>query len=157
MNSSIPILIVDDRASNLAVLESVLSAPDYRLVLVQNAQDALLAILHTDFAAALLDVKMPEMNGYQLARLILERKANRSLPIIFISGHRTDGTDVHLGYEAGGVDYVCKPFDPVIVRKKVEVFADLYRQRIALAEVAETLRGENARLRQITAKPISKD
>ena len=119
MNTPVPLLIVDDQARNLAVLESVLNSPDYQLVMVQSAQDALLALLNTDFAAVLLDVKMPEMNGYQLARLIHGRKANRSLPIIFVSGHRTDATDAHLGYEAGGVDYVNKPFDPAILRAKV--------------------------------------
>ena len=87
-----------------------------------------------DFAAILLDVKLPDMSGCQLVRLIHGRKANRRLPIIFVSGHRTDATDIHLGYEGGGVDYVCKPFHPVIIRSKVAVFAELYRQRVALAE-----------------------
>jgi DNA-binding response OmpR family regulator len=157
MNTPVPLLIVDDQARNLAALESVLNAPDYQLVMVQSAQDALLALLNTDFAAVLLDVKMPEMNGYQLARLIHGRRANRSLPIIFVSGHRTDATDEHLGYEAGGVDYVSKPFDPAILRVKVAVFAELYRERFALSKEAATLRGENARLQQILAMPDSKD
>ena len=70
MTSSIQILIVDNRAGNLAVLESVLSAPSSQLVTVQNAQDALLAELDTDIAATLLDVKMPDLNGYQLTRIL---------------------------------------------------------------------------------------
>jgi DNA-binding response OmpR family regulator len=155
MDTPVPILVVDDRPKNLAVLEAVLNSPDYQLVMVVSAQDALLALLNTDFAAVLLDVKMPDMTGYQLARLIHGRKASRRLPIIFLSGHLTDATDVHLGYEAGGVDYVCKPFDPIVVRSKVAVFAELYRQRTALAAEAITLRGENARLLQILAKPGS--
>jgi len=154
---TVPILVVDDRAENLAALECVLNAPDYRLVLVQSAQDALLALLSTDFAAVLLDVKMPDMTGYQLARLIHGRRANKSLPIIFVSGHRTDATDVHLGYEAGGVDYVCKPFDPVIIRTKVAVFAELYRQRAAATAEVNALRGENSRLLKILANPDPKD
>ena len=89
MKTPVPLLIVDDQARNLAVLESILGSPAYQLVMVQSSQDALLALLSTDFAAVLLDVKMPDMNGYQLARLIHGRKANRSLPIIFVSGHRT--------------------------------------------------------------------
>lgn len=146
MSMLVPLLIVDDQPRNLAALESVLDSPDYQLVTVQNANDALKALLNTDFAAVLLDVRMPEMNGYQLARLIRGRKANRSLPIIFISGHRTDATDAHLGYEAGGVDYVTKPFDPAILRQKVAIFAELYRDRHALAQEAASLRGENNRL-----------
>jgi DNA-binding response OmpR family regulator len=157
MNAPVPLLIVDDQARNLAALESVLSSPDYHLVMVQSAQDALLALLNTDFAAVLLDVKMPDMNGYQLARLIHGRKANRSLPIIFVSGHRTDATDAHLGYEAGGVDYVNKPFDPAILRAKVAVFAELYRARLALAVESAKLRVENARLLRVLAMPESRD
>jgi len=155
MKTPVPILIVDDRVRNLTIIQSVLDSPDYHLVLVQNAQDALLALLNTDFAAVLLDVKMPDMTGYDLARLIHGRKTNRHLPIIFISGHRTDAADERIGYEAGGVDYVCKPFDPVVLRTKVEVFAELYRQRAALAADAAILRGENARLQDILAGKTS--
>jgi DNA-binding response OmpR family regulator len=157
MNKAAPILVVDDRAKNLAVLEAVLHGPEYQLVLVQNAQDALLALLNTDFAAVLLDVKMPEVNGYELARLIHGRKANSRLPIIFVSGHCTDSRDAHLGYEAGGVDYVTKPFDPAILRRKVAVFAELYLQRQALAAEALALRNENNRLQKFLPKTRPSD
>ncbi len=149
MQPSVPILIVDDRPNNLFVLESVLDAPDYQLVMVQSAQEALMALLSTEFAAVLLDVKMPEMTGYELARVIHGRRANRRLPIIFLSGHRVDAKDMKLGYEAGGVDYVCKPFDPVVIRTKVEVFAELYRQRTALTAETIALRAENTRLQNL--------
>lgn len=157
MSITVPVLIVDDRPGNLAVLESILNFPEYRLVMVQSAQDALLALLNMEFAAVLLDVKMPDMNGYQLARLIHGRRANRSLPIIFVSGHHTDATDAYLGYEAGGVDYVNKPFDPAILRVKVAVFAELYRDRFALAAEAAALRGENARLSKMLADRDTKE
>ncbi|MBI5687561.1 MAG: response regulator [Verrucomicrobia bacterium] len=148
MSEPIPILVVDDRANNLAVVQSVLDSPDYHLVMVQSAQDALMALLHTEFAALLLDVKMPEITGFDLARIIHERKASRHLPIIFISGHMTDSQHAKLGYKAGGVDYITKPFDPEVLRAKVAVFADLYRQRQALTAEAAALRGENVQLRQ---------
>jgi len=149
--SSIPILIVDDHPGNLAAIESVLDLPEYNLVMVQSAQEALLALLHTEFAAILLDVNMPEMTGYELARLIKGRKLSRHLPIIFVSAQRKDGTDMMLGYAAGGVDYLVKPFDPTVLRAKVSVFADLYLQRVALAAEAGVLRNENMRLQQIIA------
>jgi DNA-binding response OmpR family regulator len=152
----VPILIVDDRPANLAAIEAALTAPDHQLVMVQSAQEALLALLQTEFAAVLLDVKMPDMTGYELARLILGRKLNRHLPIIFISSHRTDGTDVMLGYEAGAVDYITKPFDPTVLRFKVGVFVELYRQRAALASEAAELRGQNAKLQQIVETKGSK-
>jgi DNA-binding response OmpR family regulator len=156
MTIIVPILIVDDRPGNLAALEAVLSAPDHQLVMVQSAQEALLALLHTEFAAVLLDVKMPDMTGYELARLILGRKLNRHLPIIFVSSHRTDGTDVMLGYEAGAVDYITKPFDPTVLRCKVAVFAELFRQRAALVTEAADLRGQNDRLQRIVELQGSK-
>lgn len=156
MTTSVPILIVDDRPENLKVIGSVLDSSDYSLVMVQTGKEALHALLHTDFAAVLLDVKMPEMSGYELARLIHGRKASRRLPIIFVSGHLADVNDVKIAYEVGGVDYVTKPFDPHVLRTKVHVFAELYRQRTALAAEADKLRGENARLRQTLAMHDSK-
>ena len=107
------------------------------------------ALLRIEFAAVLLDAKMPVMSGYALARLIKDRKLNRHLPIIFSSGHHTDASDVRVGYAAGGADYVFKPFDPFVVRAKVEVFAEIYRQRADLTTEANTLRVENARLQQV--------
>ena len=154
MKTPVPILVVDDNPKNLTVIDSVLDSPEYQLVLVQSAQDALQALLRMEFAAVLLDVKMPGMSGYALARLIKGRKLNRHLPIIFISGHHTDASDLQVGYAAGGVDYVCKPFDPFVVRAKVEVFAELYRQRAALTTEANTLRVENARLQQVLTTQI---
>jgi len=149
MKTPVPILVVDDNPKNLAVIDSVLDSPECQLVMVQSAQDALQALLRMEFAAVLLDVKMPEMSGYVLARLIKGRKLNRHLPIIFISAHHTDASDVRVGYAAGGADYVCKPFDPFVVQAKVEVFAELYRQRADLTTEANTLRVENARLQQV--------
>ena len=149
MKTPVPILVVDDRPKNLAVIDSVLDSPEYQLVLVQTSQDALTALLRMDFAAVLLDVKMPDMTGYELARLIKGSKLSRHLPIIFVSAHYTDKSDFKVGYAAGGVDYVCKPFDPFVLRAKVEVFAEFYRQRADLTTEANTLRVENARLQQV--------
>ena len=157
MKTPVPILVVDDRPKNLAVIDSVLDSPEYQLVLVQTAQDALTALLRMDFAAVLLDVKMPDMTGYELARLIKGSKLSRHLPIIFVSAHHTDKSDVQVGYAAGGVDYVCKPFDPFVLRAKVEVFAEFYRQRTSLTAEATTLRSENTRLQQILTTQSSKD
>ena len=149
MKTPVPILVVDDNPKNLAVIDSVLESPEYQLILVQSAQDALQALLCMEFAAVLLDVKMPVMSGYALARLIKGRKLNQHLPIIFISGHHTDASDVRVGYAAGGADYVCKPFDPFVVRAKVEVFAELYRQHAELTREAANLRIQNTRLQQV--------
>jgi two-component system, sensor histidine kinase len=152
MNSRIPILVVDDRPECLTVIGSVLDSSDYELVMVQSGQAALRALLHTDFAAALLDVKMPDMSGYELARVIHARKSRRRLPIIFVSGHFADAKDMQLAYEVGGVDYVTKPFDPHVLRAKVRLFAELYRQRIAHAAEGVRLRDDSGRPRLRAAK-----
>ena len=89
--------------------------------------------------------EMPDMMGYDLAHLIHGRAVIRRLRITFVSGHRTDETDVRVGNEAGGVVYVCKPFDPVVLRSKVEIFAELHRQ--PTVETA-TLRNEITRPQQ---------
>ena len=154
MKTPVPILVVDDNPKNLAVIDSVLESPEYQLILVQTAQDALQALLCMEFAAVLLDVKMPVVSGYELARLIKGRKLSRHLPIIFISAHRTDVSDVRVGYTVGGADYVCKPFDPFVLRAKVKVFAELYRQHADLTTEANTLRIENTRLQQVLTTQI---
>ncbi len=142
MSKAVPILIVDDRPANLMVVEAILEPDHYALVLVQSAQDALLAMLQTDFAAVLLDVKMPGVDGYELAALIRGRKRNHHLPIIFVSAHLTDPADARRGYEVGAVDYLCKPVNSKVLRAKVAVFAELYRER-------QELVGQVADLRQL--------
>ena len=90
------------------IVESILEPDQYALVMVQSAEKAL---LQTDFAAVLLDVKMPEMDDYELAALNRGRKRNHHLPIIFVSAHLTDPADARRGYEVGAVDYICKPLN----------------------------------------------
>ena len=140
MSIAVPFLIVDDHPGNLMVVESILEPDQYALVMVQSAQDALLAMLQTDFAAVLLDVKIPEMDGYELAALIRGRKRNLHLPIIFLSAHLTDPVDARRGYEVGAVDYICKPVNSKVLRAKMAVFAELYRQRQELKEQIADLR-----------------
>ena len=130
------ILLVDDRMENLLALESILDAPDYRLVRAQNGQDALLAVLAEEFAAIVLDVQMPGMTGIELAQLIRQRRKSQHVPILFLTAHG-DESAVE-GYEAGAVDFLTKPIQPAILRSKVAVFAELYRKSAALkAEIEE--------------------
>jgi CheY-like chemotaxis protein len=140
MSRAVPFLIVDDRPGNLMVVESILEPDQYALVMVQSEEKALLAMLKTDFAAVLLDVKMPEMDGYELAEMIRGRKCSRHLPIIFVSAHLTDPADARRGYEVGAVDYLCKPVNSKALRTKVAVFAELYRERQDLLDEVANLR-----------------
>ena len=119
------------------IVESILEPDQYALVMVQSAEKAL---LQTDFAAVLLDVKMPEMDDYELAALNRGRKRNHHLPIIFVSAHLTDPADARRGYEVSAVDYICKPVNSKVLRAKVAVFAELYRERQELVEQVAGLR-----------------
>jgi serine phosphatase RsbU (regulator of sigma subunit)/DNA-binding response OmpR family regulator/anti-sigma regulatory factor (Ser/Thr protein kinase) len=133
------VLLVDDRPENLLALEAVLEPLGVRLRTADSGEDALKALLEEDFAVVLLDVQMPGMDGFETARFIRGRERSRTTPIIFLTAVSTDVAQVAKGYEAGAVDYVLKPFDPVMLRSKVGVFCDLERQRHARARADELL------------------
>ena len=116
MSDPINILLVDDKPQNLSVLESILEGDDYRLTKAQSAQEALVALIATDFALIVLDVQMPETSGFELAQIIKERKRTRDIPIVFVTAHYSGDEDVLSGYSAGAVDYLTKPINPAILK-----------------------------------------
>ena len=133
------ILLVDDRPENLLALEALLEPLGENLVRADSGEAALRAMLHQDFAVILLDVQMPGMDGYETAALIKSRERTRHVPIIFLTAIDTDDRAERRGYGAGAVDYLFKPFDPVVLRSKVSVFIDLFhlkREAEALAHRA---------------------
>lgn len=142
----INILIVDDQVPNLDALEAVLDSPDYRLTRATSAQECLLALLKADYAAIVLDIKMPGVSGLELAQIIKQRKRTEHVPIIFLTAHLLEEHDVLRGYGAGAVDYLSKPINPEILRSKVAVFADLYRKTRALAAANAALEARTAEL-----------
>jgi signal transduction histidine kinase len=150
------ILIVDDEPRNLAVLESVLDDPGYRLVRATSGDEALLALVADEFAVLVLDVRMPGMTGFELAQLIKERKKTARIPIIFLTAYYNEDQHILEGYGSGAVDYLHKPVNPAVLRSKVAVFAELHRKgreieranRLLLAEVSERRRAE-ARLSEL--------
>ena len=105
------VLIVDDQPRNLDVLEAMLADADCTLVRANSADEALLAVVRHDFAAIVLDIKMPGMNGIELATLIKQRKRSRHVPILFLTAHSVDEDDVLRGYGVGAVDYLSKPIN----------------------------------------------
>jgi len=136
------VLIVDDLSVNLDALEAILAASDCILVRAGSANETLMQLLRDDFAAIVLDIRMPDMNGFELARMIKQRKRSRDIPIIFLTAHLLDDADVLQGYGAGAVDYLVKPVNPAILCSKIDVFIDLFRKTQALAEVNERLQVE---------------
>jgi PAS domain S-box-containing protein len=134
------VLLVDDRPENLLALTAVLEPLDVRLVTAGSGEQALRALLDEDFAVVLLDVQMPGMDGFETAQYIRGRERSASTPIIFLTAISTDMAHVLRGYETGAVDYVLKPFEPVVLRSKVAVFAELERQRLGRERADELLR-----------------
>lgn len=119
------ILIVDDRPENLRALEAALEPVGAPIVTAGSGQEALRLLLDRQFSVILLDVQMPEMDGFETAEFIRRRDRTRSIPIIFLTAISSSPEHVFRGYEAGAVDYIVKPIDPAILRSKVGVFVEL--------------------------------
>lgn len=134
------ILVVDDDEANLVAAQAVLADLGHPVVTASSGAEALRAVLRHEFAVILLDVRMPGMDGYEAAELIRQRERSRHVPIIFLSGVDKETSHQFRGYAAGAVDYVLKPAEPLILRSKVQVFAELYEQRRQIALKAEAER-----------------
>ncbi len=138
------ILIVDDRAENLFTLEKVLRKLPVTVIQARSGAAALALTLEHDFFAAIVDVQMPEMDGYELAELLRGNETTATLPLIFVSAIFSDEYHHRKGYDAGAVDFLSKPFVPEILLSKVRVFLDLYQQRRRLQELVVQLHAVNA-------------
>ena len=157
--SGVPkVLLVDDRPDNLLALQAVLEPLDVELVSAGSGGEALAALLAEEFAAVVLDVQMPDMDGFETAQLIKGRERTRLLPIIFLTAISGEPHHHLAGYQAGAVDYIKKPFEPDILRAKVSVFAELWRrgrlierQRAALADQVTAISRLNDRLERSNA------
>ena len=134
------LLLVDDRRENLIALAAVLEPLGQELVLARSGAEALKHLLTDDFAAILLDVQMPDMDGFETATLIKQRERSRYIPILFITAISKDEKYVFRGYQTGAVDYLSKPIDSDMLRSKVRVFIELAEQRRKIQEQAEELR-----------------
>ncbi|GAA0819443.1 two-component system response regulator [Streptosporangium amethystogenes subsp. fukuiense] len=134
------ILLVDDREENLIALEAILSSLDLVPVRAKSGEEALKALLGTEFALILLDVRMPGMDGFETAAHIKRRERTRNIPIIFLTVVDSAPDYAFRSYAAGAVDYLTKPFDPWVLRAKVAVFVELYNMNRRMAEQAAMLR-----------------
>nr|WP_295900098.1 response regulator [uncultured Bdellovibrio sp.] len=143
----VDILIVDDRIDGLIALEAVLNMPDINLVKAQSGQEALDLLGHYDFGLILLDVQMPEMDGFQTAQRIRQNEKYKLTPIIFVTAINKDDRYIYRGYESGAVDYIFKPFEPQILRAKASVFLELFRKSRQLQQQAERIRESERRER----------
>ena len=144
VNARPRVLLVDDRPDNLLALRAVLEPLDLDLVLAESGADALGALLEHEYAVVVLDVQMPNMDGFETARLIKGRERTRLLPIIFLTAISGEPQHHVAGYQAGAVDYISKPFDPDILRAKVLNFAELWNRGRIIEAQREALAGQVA-------------
>ena len=144
------ILVVDDDRRNLMAVEEMLRSPGTEIVLAESGEAALRKVLKEDFAVILLDIQMPDLDGYEVASMVRSRPRSARVPILFLTAFNKDDMHIFRGYTAGAVDYVFKPIEPLVLRSKVDVFVDLYRKTEEIRRQAEEERRllvENLRVR----------
>jgi len=156
MTAAIKILAVDDVPQNLAAIEAVLAGTPVQVVRAASGNEALERLLVEEVALALIDVRMPHMDGFELAELMRGTAKTRDIPIIFMTAERDDPTRTFRGYEAGAVDFLHKPVAPQILKSKVDVFVQLYSQRRQLSARLEEIRNA-LRMNEMFAAVLSHD
>jgi two-component system, sensor histidine kinase and response regulator len=124
--SKVNILVVDDELHSLIAMQHLLSGPDRNVIPARSGKEALRHVLKNDFAVILLDVRMPDMDGFETAGLIRQLRRCRHTPIMFLTAAVEDTQSMFRGYEVGAADYILKPVDPAVLTSKVGVFVDLY-------------------------------
>jgi signal transduction histidine kinase len=143
-------LVVDDRPENLASMEQLLRRPGLDILTAASGNEALGLMLDHDLALVLLDVQMPDMNGYEVAELMRRNARTRHVPIIFVTAINKERRQVFSGYEAGAVDYLFKPVDPFIIRSKVSVFLEMKQAQLARERLVRELNRAYNRLQKLS-------
>lgn len=138
-NEKIKLLIVDDLSENLKALDAILRAPDRIILQASSGVDALELLLEHDFALAIIDVQMPDMDGFQLAELMRGTEKTKHVPIVFVTAAGKELNYAFKGYGAGAVDVLYKPLDINAVKSKASVFAELFRHRVAFEQQVKAL------------------
>jgi len=153
--TTVSILLVDDRPDKTLALETVLADLHQNVVKAHNGRDALRHLLNHEFAVILLDVNMPDMDGFETAALIRQRKSSEHTPIIFITASHDTENHVSRGYSLGGVDYILTPIVPDVLRAKVNVFVDLFKKTEQIKHQAELLRHRATQLHKLTEAALA--
>lgn len=141
-------LIVDDLMENLIALKSLLKDENIQVIEATSGIEALDLLLQHDFALALVDVQMPNMDGFELAEIMRSTEKTRNIPIIFVTAAEADSRRVFQGYEAGAVDFLQKPLAPQIVLGKVRIFLELFEQKVRLQNKLITIKETEASLKK---------
>lgn len=157
--SDVKILLVDDREDNLFSIEAILEKDNYTIVKANSGRAALKTLLSEhDFFLILMDVQMPDLNGFETATIIYERDKLKNIPIIFITAFSNDDDHIFRGYKMGGVDYIYKPINPELLRAKVGVFVELYKKTQQLQRQEQKLIAANFSLqKEIEERKMSEE
>lgn len=142
------ILVVDDQKINILLLENLLRKVKANILKAYSGKEALEIIEKNKFALMIFDVQMPGMDGFELASKVREIEHCKGVPVIFVSAIFTDNESIARGYHTGAVDYLTKPVNPHILISKVEIFLELYRQRLQALEQKQTLEEEISKLKK---------
>lgn len=142
------ILVVDDVPANLVAMQALLEGMDCEVVLAHSGSEALRCLLKSQFAAILLDVQMPDMDGYEVAQYARKHEATRQVPIIFLTAKHETSDDALRGYGTGAVDFLFKPVSPLMLRSKVRVFLELHRRQVQIEKAFAELQLTQAQLVQ---------
>lgn len=151
------LLLVDDHKENLVALEAVLATPQRQLLMATSGNEALTLALKHDLSLILLDVQMPDMDGFEVAELLRRNRRTRNIPIIFVTAISKEQKYVFKGYESGAVDYLFKPLDEIILSSKVNIFLDMDAQKRRLQQAVvqmKRLKDENERLLQALGEAV---
>ena len=153
MNEKRPkLLLVDDKPANLLALEAVLGDSEFDLIRAASGPQALELIQQHEFALVLLDIQMPDMDGFETARRIKQRERTRGVPIVFLTAADADGHLALRGYAAGAVDYLTKPIDPWVLRAKVAVLVELWEKNRKVRDQAALTAAYERRLTQAATR-----
>jgi adenylate cyclase len=155
------ILVVDDTSANLAAMKNLLKQVNANIITASSGNEALSCLLRHHFALILLDVQMPDMDGFETAELISKIESSRQIPIIFVTAIEKDEGKAFKGYDLGAVDYLFKPINPHVLLSKVRIFLSLHEQKFALAKGKEalekTLEERNELIKTVQQQSLEKD
>lgn len=146
------VLIVDDRPENLLSLEAILESKNLNIIKAGSGNEALGLMTEHEFALVLLDVQMPEMDGFETAQLMRGMKKTRNIPIIFVTAISKERKHVFEGFKAGAIDYIYKPIDSEILNSKVQIFLELFEQKKLLQIQASELQNRIRELEELRSE-----
>jgi signal transduction histidine kinase len=152
MESNVTILTIDDKTANIFAIENLLEKPGRTFLNATNGKEGLTLALNNDVDLIILDVQMPEMDGFEVAQILKSNKRTKDIPIIFASAEKKEQQSVIKGFEEGAIDYLYKPLDPEVTKAKVSVLLKIQMQKKELTEKNKSLEAADAKIKQLNAE-----